>query len=663
MTDPRSLAGTDQPQPDRRSLSCGPSRVTLEEGRLRHLRVDGVEAIRGLAFLVRDRDWGTVAPRISDLRIDETPRATRVTYRADHDLDAGLSARVTVQLTAQGLDARVQAVAAGEVWTNRAGFTLLHPILGVAGAPLQVDHADGTRTSGQFPDLIAPWQPFRDIVALTHQAGPWRIACRFIGDVFEMEDQRQWGDASFKTYNRPLALPWPYRLTPKAGLDQSVSIRWWQAEGAGLSPVDGSRREDAAVPTALTPPAEGSGPTPESRAEPSLSTRHGPASDRPLAQTRPRTPLQTAPPHPRFPKTALLLTGADARRAAADPGALRSLAPQRLLCHLNTGAGDLAADLQAFAALQAVHPGPAYDLELIAACPPDGDLDAEFRAYADALAASGLRAAAIMVTPAVDRQSTPPGSDWPACPPLAQIYAAARRALPGLPLGGGSASFFPELNRKRPPAELLDFVTHGLCPIVHAADDASVIETLEAVPQILASVRAIAGAAQYRLGPSTIAMRHNPYGSRTVPNPDRRRICLSDDDPRQDAAFAAAWTCGLATALARAGLTVWTPAELYGPRGLVRTDGSLRPVAAVVAALSVRAGHPVHAAHIMDDLALLHLGDEVIVANLSPQARTMADGMSLPGFGWQILPAGQLPWPPIAHRSGMSRQEGQDEQE
>ena len=32
-------------------------------------------------------------------------------------------------------------------------------------------------------------------------------------------------------------------------------------------------------------------------------------------------------------------------------------------------------------------------------------------------------------------------------------------------------SFFTELNRKHPPAKLLDFVTNTTCPIVHAADD------------------------------------------------------------------------------------------------------------------------------------------------------------------------------------------------
>ena len=42
------------------------------------------------------------------------------------------------------------------------------------------------------------------------------------GDIFEMEDQRNWTDASYKTYVRPLALPWPYTLPAGTELDLGV---------------------------------------------------------------------------------------------------------------------------------------------------------------------------------------------------------------------------------------------------------------------------------------------------------------------------------------------------------------------------------------------------------------------------------------------------------
>lgn len=580
--DPRLLYGTDQPPPSRRRLVAGKASVTLEGGQLRHLRIGEAEAIRAVSFLVRDRDWGTVEPEIADLKV-EAGDQTHVSYRARYKIGAALlEARIALCLGPDSLVAEAVARAHGSVETNRAGFTVLHPIDDVAGAAVRVDHADGSVEEGHFPGLIEPWQPFKDIVALTHLASGLKIECCFEGDVFEMEDQRQWGDASYKTYNRPLALPWPYSIGDGDEIRQAVRVSWSQA----AVPATVARRAGQ---------AEGGGV---------------------------------------FPETALLLTASQAREALGRPDDLRRIAPQRLLCHLDSSIGQGLRELRDFAALQAALPDPRYDLELIATCPPEGDLASEFEGHARNLSASGLVPASIMVCPAVDRQSTPPGSAWPPCPPLADIHAVARAAFAGQVMGGGMASFFPELNRKQPPVDMLDFVSHGLCPIVHAADDLSVMETLEAVPHILTSARAIIGAGEYRLGPSTIAMRQNPYGSRTIPNPGRQRICMTDDDPRQDGAFAAAWTLGLAASIAKAGVTVWTPAELYGPRGLIRADGSLRPVAAVVQALARLAGQKVGVAGVRDGLARLEVCGTALIANLAPDARH-----GLPPFGWQTVPA------------------------
>src|SRR6185312_11459876 len=106
-----------------------------------------------------------------------------------------------------------------------------------------------------------------------------------------------------------------------------------------------------------------------------------------------------------------------------------------------------------------------------------------------------------------------PGFEDKTVPPAAEICAAARATFPGVRLGGGMASYFTELNRKRPPVTLLDFVGHTSCPIVHAADDRSVMETLEALPAIIASAHAITNGRPRRVGPSAIGCRQNPYGA------------------------------------------------------------------------------------------------------------------------------------------------------
>jgi hypothetical protein len=71
---------------------------------------------------------------------------------------------------------------------------------------------------------ISPHQPVFGITGLAWENGGCDVALRFAGDVFKMEDQRNWTDASFKTYSRPLARPFPYRIGPGERVRQSVTI-------------------------------------------------------------------------------------------------------------------------------------------------------------------------------------------------------------------------------------------------------------------------------------------------------------------------------------------------------------------------------------------------------------------------------------------------------
>ena len=61
--------------------------------------------------------------------------------------------RLTVEGHADGrLDVRADAEAHSSFLTNRTGFVVLHPILGVAGKPVTVTHKDGsTEASRTFP--------------------------------------------------------------------------------------------------------------------------------------------------------------------------------------------------------------------------------------------------------------------------------------------------------------------------------------------------------------------------------------------------------------------------------------------------------------------------------------------------------------------------------
>jgi hypothetical protein len=531
-------------------LRAGALSADLVNGNLRSVRHGGTEVLRAIAHVVRDRDWGTYEPGLTDLEIEQHDDSFRISYAASCVGPGGgrLGFRAVIEGSADGtLRFDVTALPENDFETNRCGFCILHPIAGVAGSPVTVEHTDGSIVHTKLPDLIDPWQPLKDLRAITHEVRPGVTAqCRMEGDVFEMEDQRNWSDASYKTYVRPLALPWPYVLAGGEPLRQSVTLR-----------ISGETKA-AASETGIDP-----------------------------------VRIELGEAGPRLPDIGLVIYPEDIEATLAGLPDLARLAPRQLLFHFDPTRGHGLDALRAHARLAAALPA-ATTLECVVAC--TGDLDAELSGVADMVRRAGLRLDAIAVSPSVDRQSTPPGSAWPACPPLEDVYAAARRVFPGIRLGGGMFSYFTELNRKRVPAGPLDFFTHCTCPIVHAADDLSVMQSLEALPFITRSARAIFGDMPYRIGPSTIAMRQNPYGGATKDNPDGLRIAMANRDPRHAGQFAAAWAIGYAARVAPAGLEMLTLSSFAGPFGLVAAsgepaaEGASRPIARAIKGLCELAG-------------------------------------------------------------------------
>jgi hypothetical protein len=578
------LCGTRSDEAEPVRLSAGALSADFVNGNLRTIRHDGTEVLRAIAYIVRDRDWGTYEPELTGLVIDQGADAFSVSYSASCIGPGGrrLGFHAAIKGFADGrLVFDVNALPESDFETNRCGFCILHPISGLAGSPVTVEHTDGSVAATKLPMLIDPWQPFKDLRAITHGVRPGVSAeCRMEGDTFEMEDQRNWSDASYKTYVRPLALPWPYVLRGGEPNRQTISLR---ITGEGKAPAAAGAGEPVRVELGELGPA--------------------------------------------LPDVGVIIYPDDIETALANLPLLSTLGPQQLLFHYDPTRGHRLDALCAFARLET-----AYTAETTLECvvAGAGDLDAELSAVAGMVRQAGLKLSAIAVSPSVDRQSTPPGSTWPECPPLEDVYAAARRAFPDIRLGGGMFSYFTELNRKRVPAEELDFVTHCTCPIVHAADDLSIMQSLEALPFITQSARAIFGAKPYRIGPSTIAMRQNPYGGATKPNPSGQRIAMADRDPRHAGLFAAAWTIGYAARVAPAGLEQLTLSSFTGPFGVLAsagepvTEGSLRPIFRAIKGLCELAGLAHVTARTSDETKVLALagrsasGETVVwLANLT----------------------------------------------
>ena len=541
------LCGTEQPSVVGCILRAGPTQVEFENGQLRYLKVNGVEVLRMVGFLVRDENWGTYTPAISKLVVDQRSDSFSVSFhavcsRAGQEIayDAKIEGHANGNLEFSGT-----GLPKTDFSTARTGFVVLHPLKGVAGQTLRIEHVDGRIVNSRFPALVDPVQPFLAVRALTHEVSAGLSATvRMEGDTFEMEDHRNWTDASFKTYVRPLALPWPYTLKAGEVVRQAVSVTLSGA-AAGGAKASGAKAV-AAQPIAVT---------------------LGAVTNRKLLTLGLGVPAE------------------EIEHARARIELLKLASPRILQCHFDPRQRHGLNELNGYRAL-ADATGAAVVLEIVVE-----SIDAyaqELQGAARLVKQAGLALSAIAVCPVGDLKSVLPGGARPPAPPLEDLYAAARQAFPGVKLGGGMFSFFTELNRKRPPAQLLDFVMNTTCPIVHAADDRSVMETLEALPYQVSTARASIGKTAHRVGPSAIGCRDNPHGASFTPNPNNQRVCLAKMDPRMRGLFGAAWLLGYIATLARTGIEALTIGAPSGPLGIIyRRSADAQP-----ACFPARSGQP-----------------------------------------------------------------------
>jgi D-apionolactonase len=247
---------------------------------------------------------------------------------------------------------------------------------------------------------------------------------------------------------------------------------------------------------------------------------------------------------------------------------------------------------------------------------------------------------AVMVSPAPDLKCTLPGSPWPPCPPLEDCYRAARVAFPAARLGGGMFSFFTELNRKRPPVELLDFVTFTTVAIFHAGDDRSAMEGLESLPYLAKSVEAFIDGKPYHVGPSAIGLRMNPYGESPMANPRNIRQAMNGMDPRQRGQFGAAWSVGYVARFAKSGASALTLGGTVGEFGIAFAkmdypqpwfdeNRGVYPVYQVIKGLAALRGRPLidvafsKPSEIQAIAVERDRGMEVWLANLTDQTETV----------------------------------------
>ncbi len=325
------LLGTDEPVPAALALHAGPLRVGLRGTRLLALEAHGHEVWHGAAFLYRDEGWGTPEPVADVTRVEAHDGGFTVLIEGHVPARERIDLRIEITGQADGsLTYEARATPLADLPANRAGVCVMHPPESF-GRRVEVTHVDGRTSASQLPTLVAPWPPFMGVRALRHEYadGAWG-ACRLEGDSFELEDQRNNADASFKTYSRSNLMPRPYTLAGGQEIRQRLVFR---LEGAPAAPpaADPAPRSLAVCADVAPMPPIGLGITPaEARAQaaPELAGLLGQLA-LPLLHLGLRSPREAV----HWPGVALLLAaggsrlrldveGLDGANAASDLGAL-----------------------------------------------------------------------------------------------------------------------------------------------------------------------------------------------------------------------------------------------------------------------------------------------------------------------------------------------------
>ncbi len=558
-----------------RTWHSGPWSLELRGDEFADLAYRGHVVLRSVRAVIRDRNWDSAALVVD--RVDESGIALTLHVHSE-GLGSDLRGIVRAELRGPGrlrLLADLESATAFE--TARTGLVVLHPPA-LAGTALHIRHSGGAVEHSRYPVPISPHQPAFDIAGLSWSHGGLDVDLRFAGDVFEMEDQRNWTDASYKTYSRPLALPFPYTLEAGERVVQSidVSVSGTPAPTA-LPPVTRLRLEEgAALPAIAVSASTAPDPTPSPAVSPAgADSGAWPAAvlvELDLATPNWRAALDRAATRARPLDIRFVLADDDPTSIDEAAHALHGLPIARVTAFWPTGPARHVSDLEAIALLR------------------------------HALTEAGVDA----------------------------------------PIVGGVRSHFTELNREhqRLPRRL-DGLVFSSTPLFHSLSTAQLVESLPIQRLVATQGVELAAGPPVHVGPISLRPHFNDVATTPARLPEHDDLrdgygsALTDSaDPRQSAPELAAWTVASAAALAVPGVATLAYFEEWGPRGVRAPDGTPYPVFDAVTALAELSGKRGLRGDSPDGLvwavgARTDDGDAVLVANLDRRTRSVE--VELPG--------------------------------
>lgn len=212
-------------------LHAGLLQMKYDNGFLRQIRLGDAEVLRMWYFAVRDQNWATIPLHITEeecnifedrffIEYQGVCQQNEIQFEWHCKINGSHDGTITFEIHGKALSNFLR---------NRIGFCILHPIKECAGQPVFITHSDHSDSKDYFPHYISPYQPFKDITSMQWQVAGATATLHFTGDIFETEDQRNWMDASYKTYCTPLHLPFPAQVNKGDEKHQKIEFKITQA--------------------------------------------------------------------------------------------------------------------------------------------------------------------------------------------------------------------------------------------------------------------------------------------------------------------------------------------------------------------------------------------------------------------------------------------------
>ncbi len=216
-------------------LRAGRLSASLAGAELVDVRWGGLDVASRIQVTVRDSEWGTVSPTLRSRSVEQTASAFRVVLQAAHENDdIAFAWRGEFEGDDTGtLRFMIDGLAERSFDYRRIGICVLHPARSYIGATYRATDGAGF-VEGGFRVEITPqmliderYQAMIESFSVIDVRFPGSVSARFSfeGEWFELEDQRNWTDASFKTYPTPLERSEPRTLVEGTEVAQAMTLR------------------------------------------------------------------------------------------------------------------------------------------------------------------------------------------------------------------------------------------------------------------------------------------------------------------------------------------------------------------------------------------------------------------------------------------------------